>query len=878
MQWLTVAAARVRAMVGRRRFEEVLDEELRTHLEMLTDDYVRRGIPPEEARYAALRALGGVEQVKEQYREQRALPMIETLVQDVRYGLRQLRRNPGFTVVAVLTLALGIGANTAIFSVVDAVLLRSMRYKDPSRLVVIWETYQQFPKVWVSVPNFRDWQEQTDAFEAIGGYHLAGESDQFTLTGHGEPQRIQGTFASANLFGLLGVRAALGRVFVPAEDEPGTGPVVVLSYALWQRLFASDPRTIGRNISLSGKSYTVVGIMPPNFRFPDWAELWMPLGQMGRDELASRVYHPLEVVGRLKAGVTLAAAQAQINTLAGRLGREYPKTNGGWRVTVIPLREELLGKVQPALLILFGATGLVLLIACANVASLTLARASAREKEMAVRAALGAGRPRLIRQLLSESLTLSGAGGALGLLLALWGRDLLAKAGPAGVPSLRDVSIDGRVLAFSALISILTGLIFGLVPAFQSSTVCLSESLQRGTRTGGTSRRTSRLRGSVVVIQLALALIVLTGAGLLVKSFVRLVGVDPGFSKKNLLTARIDLSASEHRNLGQFFEQISDRLRALPGVKTVGLINDLPLSPEAALKTRFVAERSPLSSPGEYPVAELRLTGPDYFRAMGIPLLKGRYFRSWAEEQQLASVIINETMARRFFPHQDPLGQRLNLGPEAPRPSWVSIIGVAGDVRDFGLANEPQNDIYFDAADSSMYVVLRTASDPSGLASAVRRVVQSADPDVPVTQVVTGEELVSGDLASRRFSMGLLGLFAGMALILSAIGIYGVISYGVAQRTHEIGIRMALGAERVQVLNLVVRQGLLLTCVGVAIGLAGAFGLSRFLATLLYDVKPTDPATFGTVSLVLAAVALLASFIPARRATKVDPMVALRYE
>ncbi len=797
------------------------------------------------------------------------------LLQDLKYGLRMLGKNPGFTAVAVVTLALGIGANTAIVSVVNAVLLHSLPYKDPSHLVMIWETYREFPKVWPSVPNFIDWREQNDVFDAVGAYRIGSG---FTVTGQGGPERIQGTFISSNLFSLLGVKASLGRTFVAAEDKPGAEPIVVLSHRLWQRSFGSDGRVIGRSIALDGKSYTVVGVMPPGFMFPDWAELWMPLGQMGKDELTSRVYHPLEVVARLKAGVTLDEAQAQMRTIAGRLDREYPKTNGGWGVTLIPLRQELLGSVVQALLILLGATGLVLLIACANVANLMLARSSAREKEMALRAALGAGRSRLVRQLLSESVLLSSLGGTLGLLLAFLGRDILAGIGPSVIPHVRDVCINGFVLGFSAAVSILTGLVFGLVPAFQFSSLDLNLSLKDGARTAGVARRHSRLRSSFVVTQVALALILLVGAGLLIKSFVRLLGVDPGFNPKNVLTARIDLPESKYPNSGQFYEQVSEHLKALPGVEAVGLINYLPLGSESALKTRFSLEGSSPSTPGTFLVTELRLVNSDYFRAMGIPLLKGRNFRGWGEEKQQV-IIINSTMARRFFPDEEPVGKQINLGAEGPEPSWFSIIGVVGDVRDFGLANQPQLDVYLDGgADSGMYLVVRTASEPLGLVSSVRRVVQSADREVPVTQVITGDQIVSHSVASRRFSMALLGLFAAVALLMAAIGIYGVISYSVTQRTHEIGIRMALGAERTRVLRLIMSQGMVLALAGVGIGIAGALGLSRLLAGMLYAVKSNDPATFVVVSVVLTAVALLASYIPARRATRVDPMVALRYE
>ncbi len=858
----------------RRQRQEELDEEVQSHLRMAARDRMEQGETAEQARTSAVREFGNVTLVKEVTRDMWGSRSLETLLQDLRYSLRQLRKNPGFTSVAVITLALGIGANTAIFSVVDAVLLRSMPYKDPSRLVMIWETYLQFPKVWPSVPNFYDWQAQSRAFDGMGAYRV---SRGFTLTGHGEPERLQGTYISANLFGLLGVKSTQGRTFFPAEDKPGVAPIVILSHPLWQRLFAADPRAVGRNIALDDRSYTIVGVMPAGFRFPEWADFWLPFGQMGKDEIASRVRHPLEVVARLKALATQAEAQTQMSTIAARLAQEYPKTNRGWGVTVVPLRTELVGSAQPALLILLGATGMVLLIACANVANLMLARASAREREMAVRSALGAGRTRLMRQLLTECVTLSSLGGALGLFLASWGRHFLVGLAPSIVPYMENSSINGPVLAFSAVTSILTGVIFGLVPALQSSTVHLNETLKQGSRSVGATRRQSRLRSSFVVIQTALALILLTGAGLLIKSFVRLLGVNPGFDPHNVLTARIDLPESRpHDELGRLYEQVSDRLKALPGVESAGTSSFLPLGPEPNLKSRFVVEGSAPSEEG-FPVAEVRATTPAYFRAMGISLLRGRFFITSGEEQTPA-VIISSTLARRFFPHENPVGKRLNMGPLYPQPSWYTIVGVVSDVREFGLANEPQNDVYFDDAESGMYLVLRTASDPLSLAPSVRRVVRELDREMTVREVATGDQLVSHSLESRRFSMILLGLFAGIAVSLAVIGIYAVISYSVAQRTHEIGLRMALGAERLEVLRLIVGQGMGLTIAGVAIGLVGALGMGRFIAGLLYGVKSTDPATLAGVSLILIVTSLVATYLPARRATKVDPVVALRYE
>ena len=636
---------RLRSHFRKKELDQELSEELAFHIEKETEENIATGMNAEEARYAALRKFGRVDQVKEECRDTWGVRFIETFLQDLFFGLRMVAKNPGFTAVAVVTLALGIGANTAIFSVVDQVLLRSMPYKDLNRLVMVWETYLHFPKVWLSVPNFQDWQAQNRVFDAMGAYRV---SKGFTLTGHGEPERVQGTYVSSNLFGLLGVKPAHGRIFLPAEDKPGVESVVILSHALWQRLFDANSQTISQIVNLDDRSYTVVGVMPPGFQFPEWADFWMPFGQMGKDEMTSRVYHPLEVVARLKAAVTREEAQVQINTIAARLAKEYPKTNGGWGVTLVPLREELLGNVQPALLIMLGATGMVLLIACANVANLMLARASAREKEMAVRLALGAGRSRLMRQLLTECFTLSSLGGALGLLLAFWGRDLLVRIGPSTVPHLKDASVNGPVLGFSVAISILTCIIFGLIPALQSSIVNPNETLKQGAQSASATRHQSRFRGYFVVVQMALALILLVGAGLLLKSFVRLLGVDPGFDPRNILTARVDLPESRHQDeLARVYERVSGRLKALPGVESVGMVNYLPLGPDSTIKSRFVIEGSAFSD-REFPVAELRFISPDYFRTMRIPLLKGRFFRRWEEEQQFA-VIIGSTLAKGIF-------------------------------------------------------------------------------------------------------------------------------------------------------------------------------------------------------------------------------------
>ncbi len=858
----------------RSRAEREIEHELRSHLQSRADDLQRQGLSWVEAERQARVEFGGYERYKDECREALGSRLLGELIADVRYGLRGLRRNPGFTAVVVITLVLGMGATTAVFSVVDAILIRSLPYKSPGRLVMVWETYREFPKVWASVPNFLDWQSENHVFDAVGAYRVARG---FTLTGQGEAKRVQGTFISASLFPLLDTKAHLGRTFIPAEDKPGSQPVLILSHRLWQRVFGSDLGIVGRGVTLDDKNYIVVGVMPPDFRFPEWADLWMPLGQMGTEELTSRVYHPLEIVARLRAGVTLAQARAEMSTIAGRLSREFPKTNEGWGASLVPLREELVGGVQQALLMLFGSAGLVLLIACANVANLMLSRAAVRRKEMAVRAALGADRWRLVRQLTTEAIVLSTIGGTLALLLTFWVRDLLVSISPPSLGGMSEVGINGPVLAFAVAVSIFAGLAFGLAPAVRVSRIDLNESLKDGARASSGLPQRSRLRGSLVVAQVALALVLLAGAGLLIKSFGRVLGVDPGFDPDHVMTARIDLPESKFPSPELFYEQVRQSVRALPGVETVGLVNYLPLGRESTDKTRFNLEAH-LPSAGEtLPVAELRNVNADYFRAMRIPLVKGRCFKPWGEEKQPV-VIINETMARQFFPHEDPIGKRVDLGPEAPRRFWFSIVGVVGDVKDFGLAEPPRFDIYVDGADSGMSLVVRTTSSPLGLAPSIQRIVQGVNHEVPVTQILSMEQIISHSLASRHFSMVLLSLFAGLALTVAGVGIYGVVSYSVEQRAHEVGIRMALGAKRSDVLKLVVGQGFKLTLVGVAIGIVGAPALTRFLSTLLYGVNPTDPVTFVSVGVILVLVALPACYIPTRRATKVDPMVALRHE
>jgi putative ABC transport system permease protein len=826
--------------------------------------------------------------------------MMDNLWQDLRYGIRMLLRSPGFTLVGVLALALGIGANTAIFSVVNAVLLRPLPYPDPDRLVLLSENFSRLGlnRISVSAPEFIDYRDRSQSFERVAAYKYLN----FNLTGVDEPERILGASVSAGLFTLLGINPSRGRAFLPEEDQPGGHPVVVLSHGLWQRRFGADPSVVGKTLRLNGNHMTVVGIMPPGFQFPAQAELWAPI-VFNDDALRQRQSRSLRVIARLKPDVTLKQAQAEMSTFARQLTQQYPDIyleSNGWSITLTPLREQMVGNLRTTLLVLLGAVGFVLLIACANVANLLLARAAARQKEIAIRTALGAGRRRLVRQLLTESVLLALVGGTLGLLLALWGIDLLAALRPPGIPALVKISVDAPVLAFTILTSLLTGILFGLAPALAASKLDLNESLKEGGRGAAGSRGRHRLGSILVISEVALALVLLIGAGLLIKGFLRLRSVDPGFNPKNVLVTWTVLSPSKYPDRTQvadFYQTLLARIEALPGVQFVGATNDLPLSGDNS-SWGFTTEAHPRPAPGEVLEANYRVASPNYFRAMGISLVRGRFFTEFDNESAPGAVIINETMARRFWSDEDPIGKRMKLGSPDPQHTWdglwLTIVGVVGDVKHFGLAADARPEMYVTYLQNpwrglpaapymtvvwrGVSLVVRVAAEPTALAAAVRRAVWSVDKDQPVFGVNTIEQVLSNSVAQRRFTMLLLSLFAALALVLAALGIYGVMSYAVTQRTREIGIRMSLGAQPSDALRLVLKQGLGLALVGVGIGLAAAFTLTRVLSGLLYSVSATDPATFAGISLLLAAVALLACYIPARRATRVDPMVALRYE
>jgi putative ABC transport system permease protein len=801
---------------------------------------------------------------------------MESLIRDIRYGARVLARRSGLVFVAITTLALGIGANTAVFSVVNSVLLNPLTYKDPDRLVRVYEKRLQLGRTRnvASAPDFLDWRAQNQVFDRMAAWTGWGAN----LTGEGgEPERISGALVTADLFPLLGVEPLHGRTFLPEEDGPGDrGYVVVISHGLWQRRFGGDPSIVGSTVTLNTRSLTVVGVMPPGFQFPTAeAEIWVPLGLNPADP-GNRGSHFLDVVARLKPGVTLEQAQAEMDAIAGRLEQEYP-VNTGHGVNLFHLFDETVGNIRPALIVLLAAVGFVLLIACANVASLLLSRAAARRKEMAIRAALGASRMRLIRLMLAESLLLAAAGGAAGLLVAVWGVDGLIAISPADTPRLDEIRIDSRVLIFTSAVTLLTGIVFGLIPALQASRTEMTDSLKEGGRALGPIR--NRARSFLVISEVALSLLLLVGAGLTINSFIRLSSLDPGFDSDNVLTMMLNLPGSKYREPHQqvaFMQRVTSDLGEIPGIESTGLVIILPFGGGSGSRY-FQIEGRPPQPPGQGLNANFNLSGPGYFRTLGIPLLRGRDFTDQDTRDKPEVAIINAEMARQFWPDEDPLGKRIRIG-DSP---WRTIIGVVGDTRQSKLDVGPRQEMFYPMLQSPslfMTLTVRTSGEPKEYISAVRDRVMSLDADLPLYSIRTMNERLAESVAPQRFTLLLMSIFAIVAIALAAIGIYGVMSYNIAQRTHEIGIRMAIGAKTSDVLKMFVRQGMVLAASGMAIGLGAALALTRLMTSLLYGVSVRDPLTFFIVILLLAIVALAACYIPARRAMKVDPMVALRYE
>ena len=809
--------------------------------------------------------------------------MLADLWQDLRYGARMLLKRPAFTSMAVLTLALGIGANSAIFSVVNAVLLRPLPYPEPERLVMAFLTNpaQGQTRSSLGMADFLAVRERNQSFEHVTAFSFGA----LTFTGGERPEQVSGAWVSADFFATLRVTPARGRAYQAEDERPESARVVVIGHSFWQQRLAAEPEVIGKTINLDSTPYTIIGVMPESFHFaltPE-AELW-PVRVIRPPR--SRPPYFNRCLGRLKPGVTEQQAQADLSAIAAQVQRQFPDSPYS-AMTTRPLMTSMVGEVRRALLVILGAVAFVLLIAAANVANLQLARAASREREMAVRRALGANRWRIVRQLLTESLMLAALGGAVGLLLALWGIDLFRTFGPANLPRLQEVNLDGRVLSFTLLAALLSSLIFGLAPALQSSRADLNESLKEGGRAGTESHGRKRLRGLLVIAEVALTLVLLVGAGLLLKSFLRLQEVNPGFQPDHLLTAQISLPPAryaEDQKIIAFHQELINRMKSLPGVQAVGMSMSLPPN-QLQISNPFGIEGRPLAPGQTRPLAEEMTISPDYFTALGVPLLRGRFFTDAEKAGAPEVLIINEAMARRFFPNEDPVGKRLQTGDPNPNKPWETIVGVVGNVKYTGLKAEESPTLYapYTTPDwvswsRSMYLVVRTADEPLGLSSALRQQVRALDPNLPVVKLKTMEQVIHESVTEPRFRTSLLGLFATVALLLATIGIYGVISYAVTERMHELGIRMALGAQPGDVLRLVIGQGMKLALGGVAIGLAASFALTRLMKTLLFGVSATDPLTFAVIAVLLTGVALLACWIPARRATQVDPMIALRTE
>lgn len=798
---------------------------------------------------------------------------MQTLIKDIRYGVRSLLKRPAFTAIAVATLALGIGLNTAIFSVINAVLLRPLSYGDPTRLVSIRSNQ--------SAPDLADFEAQSRSFSSLGGE----VKQPLDYTAGGEPVQFEIGQVTGNYFATLGVNAERGRVITPADDKTGGPFVVVLGHELWVRQFSSDPQIVGKAIPLSGNSYTIIGVMPASFASPrDNTEAWTPVHVSNPVAANFRGVHFLRSYGRLAAGATIDQARSEMQVIDKNLAAQYPAENKNRVTALIPLHDRIVGQSRQSLLVLFAAVSLVLLIACANFANLLLARAAEREREFVIRTALGAGRWRLIRQLLTESVLVSLVGGALAVLLAIWATNVLIALKPDNLPRLQEITVDLRVLGFTFGVALLTGIIFGLLPAWTASRSAMGEALKEGSRNATANSFRQRLRSAFVVGELAIALILLMGAGLLIKTFWNLRSVEPGFNPDHLLTMRVELPEARYAEVAKqtrFRQQVINDVNSLPGVQAA-MVSELPLSGDSLNHEFLIDGRAPIA-PGDEPSLETRSVMGDYFRTMQIPLRSGRDFVAQDFLEQAPRVgIANDELVRQYFPNEDPLGKRIRWARD-PEVHWITIVGVAGDVKHFGLDLPEQPALYSPYTQINpwkrwMTLVARTQAEPESMAQAVKREVWKADSQIPLTKVKTMRDVSAASFAARRFNMLLLAIFAGLALLLGAVGIYGVMSYAVTQRTQEIGIRMALGARATDVLGLILRNGMTLTLIGVVIGLGGAFALTRLLTTFLFGVTPTDKATFVVVSALLVLVAFLACYLPARRATRVDPLVALRYE
>ncbi len=889
---------RVRALFRRDNLEAELADELRFHFEQQVEKYVKAGLTREEATRQACLVFGGLDQVKEDCRDARGVRFLETLAQDVRYGLRILRKHPGFTVVAMLTLALGIGASTAVFSVVNTILLKPLPYSNPDRIVMLWwrapiSSTQYADIQWPWGPkDFAEFSPKTKTIRSLGAF----KSDFFNLVGSGEPERLDGLRASAGFFSALGEDPALGRTFTPEEDQPGHEYEVILSDQLWRDRFGSEAGILGHAITLNGQSYTVVGVMPRGFTFPHAEEmptilsfpaqiqLWVPLAIPAG---APRGPQELAVVGRLNPGVTMSQAEAELRVYGSRVEKEFPPAKGWLNPNVVSLTRQVVGDTRRPLLLLLGAVGVVLLIASSNVASLILTRSLGRRQEFALRAALGAGRGRLIRQLVTESLLMAAVGGLTGILVAEAGLYLVKIFGPSNIPRLREVGLDPRVFTFTIGITLVTGLLFGLMPATGTPRENLVESLKEGGRRSGGSATHPKIRNALLVAQVALALVLVISAGLLVRTFYYMLAADAGFNSTHVLTFQLSLPSSKYadtEHMAQLYEKALRALRSLPGVQSAGLVSEVPMGGSTD-STEIRIPDHPSTDDKEHPYANYSFASPGYFSAIGTPLLRGRDFAEMDVTGSMPVTIINSAMALKYWPGRDPIGRQ--LGVKTQRFPTRTIIGIVPDIKHNSLRDDPdpemyvpytQNEIKWWPSMQTMQVALRTKADPASLAGSVREALRSVDPDLPVAKVTTLTALVDNSMAQPRFSLLLLGSFGGLALMLAVIGMYGVISYSVQQRTQEIGIRMAMGATRRDVLRMVLGMGARLAALGIVIGLGFAWMATRAMANFLYGIQPTDAPTFAFVPALLMTVALFACYLPARRATRVDPLVALRHE
>jgi predicted permease len=886
MDWIRMLLSRCWALFAKQKHEDELDEELRAHIDHAVEENLESGMTADAARTKALREFGGFTQTKEDYRMQRGLPLLETLAKDLRFGVRQLVKSPAFALTAILTLALGIGATTAIFTVVKAVLMAPLPYKDPGRIVAVWTANaaqggQPLPS---SAGDFAIWKQRSGVFEDLAPSY----DDEKTLTGQGSPQLLIGYSVSANYLRILGVAPQLGRLYTDQEDSPKIPKVALLSDHLWRTAFHSDAGIVNKAITLDGVAYTVLGVMPRGFDYPTSVEIWMPsaMAPSAQDDF-DHTY--VRVLGRLRAGVTLAQAQKTLNDVEAQVAAAHPQTDNGNRVVLVPLREQLDGDIRMPLLILMGAVGLVLLIACANTAGLALARNAERQKEIAVRLALGATRRRLLLQFVTESMLLAAIGGAGGILLALAGTHFLLRLFPndvanLNIPKVTRIPMDPGVLVFAFAVTLLTAFLFGIAPVLKGMRTEASAAMKESSRGSSTTRGSNRSRSAVVVSEIALSLMLLTGAGLVVASFQRVVNADLGFQPDHLLSLQLFLPPDRYPSTDptkrrQFVEAVERRLNALPGVKSVGTTNFLPLSGFWGTSSFLLRGQTPPKS-GQAPEADNRIITPGYLRTMGIPLLRGRNFSDADRAGGMQVAMINQTMAREYFKGKDAVGEALNLGTP-DKPDWWQIVGVTGDVKAFGQDQPTHADIYrpFDQLPFPLVAfTLRTETDSASMVKVAEEAMWSVDPNLPVLKATPMDLLASQTLAVRRASSALFAAFAVLALLLACIGIYGVMAHAVAQRRQEIGVRMALGAGRGQVLRMMMGLGVRLTLLGIAIGLTGAFALTRLMASLLFEVSAMNPLIFSCAPFVLIAVAMTASYLPARRAASIDPMQALRTE